>query len=84
MAVYTPLRARQWTLAVVASNLAGAVLDSIIFLWLAFGWDAVGEFWFGQTLGKMYMALPAVLLMWAWRHRDLLDRERASGSTRPA
>src|SRR5476649_653117 len=36
-AVYTPLARRRLVLAVVASSLAGLVVDSIVFLYLAFG-----------------------------------------------
>lgn len=73
-AVYTPLRHRDWGVAVLASNVAGSVVDSVLFLWLAFGWASVSEFWFGQTVGKVYMALPFVAAIWlyrVWRHRDL-------------
>lgn len=59
-AIYAPLRERRWSLAVVASNLAGAVLDSILFLWLAFG-SAGG--WLDLTIGKAYMVAPAVLIV---------------------
>lgn len=72
LAVYTPLRERRWMLAVIGSNVVGAIVDSVLFLWIAFGWDSVGEFWFGQTVGKVYLVAPAVALIWAWRHRDLL------------
>lgn len=65
LAVYDPLRERAWTAAVVASNLAGAVVDSVLFLWLAFGAvDAVG----GQLVGKALMVLPALPLV-AWSRR---------------
>src|ERR1700704_1466537 len=36
-AVYTPLAKRWFALAVMLSCLAGAVVDSALFLWLAFG-----------------------------------------------
>ncbi len=36
-AVYTPLARRRLVLAVLASSLVGLVVDSIVFLWLAFG-----------------------------------------------
>ena len=36
-AVYTPLARRRLVAAVVASSMAGLVVDSIVFLWLAFG-----------------------------------------------
>src|SRR5690606_8773589 len=35
--VYTPLRRRNLTLAVLLSGVVGAALDSALFLWLAFG-----------------------------------------------
>src|SRR5215510_12264926 len=36
-AVYTPLQARGLVLAVLASSVVGLIVDSILFLWLAFG-----------------------------------------------
>lgn len=61
LAVYEPLRRRQWTAAVVASNLVGAVVDSALFLWLAFG---SLDHMTGQVVGKAYMVAPAILLVW--------------------
>jgi queuosine precursor transporter len=53
-AVYTPLARRSFVIAIFASVTAGAVIDSALFLWLAFGSLAfVG----GQVLGKVYAAL---------------------------
>jgi uncharacterized PurR-regulated membrane protein YhhQ (DUF165 family) len=63
MAVYTPLEDRSFTGAVVLSNTVGAVVDSVLFLSLAFG---SLEFLRGQVVGKMWMtaaALPVVLLL---------------------
>ena len=71
--VYTPLRARGWLRAVFASNVAGFTLDSVLFLWLAFGSLA---FLNGQLVGKGYMTLGAVAILWAWRNRGLLSRYR--------
>lgn len=61
--VYEPLRKRQWVVAVFISNLVGAVVDSLIFLSLAFGaTDAIG----GQVLGKALVILPALpIVYWA-------------------
>lgn len=72
-AVYTPLRKRNWLGAVAASNAVGLVLDSALFLWVAFGSI---EFMAGQVLGKAYMTIAAVVLLWALRSRrsDLLVR----------
>lgn len=67
LAVYTPLARRRLTLAVVASSLAGLVVDSIVFLWLAFG---SLEFVWGQIVGKAWMVLLAIPFV-AWlRRRD--------------
>ena len=51
LAVYSKLRARGFTLAVVSSNIVGAVIDSLLFLWLAFG--SFG-FLAGQLVGKLW------------------------------
>jgi uncharacterized PurR-regulated membrane protein YhhQ (DUF165 family) len=67
MLVYTPLQRRRLVLAVAASSAVGLVVDSIVFLWLAFG---SLDFLPGQILGKAWMvlaALPAVSLL---RRRD--------------
>ena len=66
-AVYTPLARRRLVLAVVASSLAGLVVDSIVFLYLAFG---SLEFLLGQIIGKAWMVLLAVPLVAYLRRRD--------------
>ena len=48
-AVYTPLQRRRLTLAVVASSMVGLVVDSVVFLTLAFG---SLEFLAGQVVGQ--------------------------------
>lgn len=63
-AVYSPLRRRGWLAAVVASNLVGLVVDSALFLWLAFG---SLDFLAGQVVGKAYMTALAVALILAYR-----------------
>jgi uncharacterized PurR-regulated membrane protein YhhQ (DUF165 family) len=60
LCVYAPLRQRDWTAAVVASNLLGAVVDSVLFLTLAFG---TLDHLAGQLVGKAWMILPAVFLV---------------------
>lgn len=62
--VYTPLRRRNWLGAVVASNTVGVLVDSALFLWLAFGSLA---FLPGQIVGKLWMTALAVALIFAWR-----------------
>jgi hypothetical protein len=58
--VYTPLQQRQLTAAVVASSLVGMVVDSIVFLFLAFG---SLEFLPGQIVGKAWAVLIAIPLV---------------------
>jgi uncharacterized PurR-regulated membrane protein YhhQ (DUF165 family) len=67
LAVYTPLARRRLVTAVVASSMAGLVVDSIVFLWFAFG---SLEFLMGQVVGKAWMVLASIPLV-AWlRRRD--------------
>jgi queuosine precursor transporter len=67
MLVYTPLQQRRLVLAVFASSVVGLVLDSVIFLQLAFGGL---DFLIGQVVGKSWMVL-AVLPAIVWlRRRD--------------
>lgn len=63
-AVYEPLRARGRLRAVAASNVAGLVADSALFLWLAFG---SLDFLAGQVVGKLWMTALAVALLALWR-----------------
>lgn len=58
--VYTPLREKSWIGAVAASNIVGLLVDSALFLWLAFG---SLEFLTGQIVGKVWMTVLAVLLL---------------------
>jgi uncharacterized PurR-regulated membrane protein YhhQ (DUF165 family) len=59
-AIYTPLRERHWLRAVVASNAVGIVVDSALFLWLAFG---SFQFLSGQVVGKAWMTVAAVVVL---------------------
>lgn len=66
-AVYTPLQRRHFVAAVAASGVIGLVVDSIVFLQLAFGsLDFIG----GQIIGKAWMVLLALPLMHWLRRRD--------------
>lgn len=65
-AVYAPLRERRWLLAVAASNAVGLVVDSALFLWLAFG---SLDFLPGQVIGKLTMTAVAVLVLALVRRR---------------
>jgi uncharacterized PurR-regulated membrane protein YhhQ (DUF165 family) len=66
-AVYTPLARRRLVAAVVASSVVGLVVDSIVFLWLAFG---SLEFLIGQIIGKLWMVLLAIPFVVYMRRRD--------------
>lgn len=66
MAVYTPLARRHWMGAVVASNVAGSVVDSAVFLWLAFG---SLDFVAGNTIGKWEATLVILPVLWWMRQR---------------
>ena len=66
-AVYTPLARRKLVAAVVASSTVGLVVDSVVFLWLAF---ASLEFLPGQIIGKLWMVLLAIPFVAYLRRRD--------------
>lgn len=62
--VYAPLARRRMIAAVVLSGIVGAAIDSAVFLWLAFG---SLDFIAGQVLGKVWMTLLAVPMIWSLR-----------------
>jgi queuosine precursor transporter len=65
LAVYAPLRRRGRHVAVLASGAVGAVVDSLLFTWMAFGtveWAA------GIVIGKLYASV-AVAAFLAAQHR---------------
>jgi uncharacterized PurR-regulated membrane protein YhhQ (DUF165 family) len=66
LAVYTPLRRRHWLGAVALSNTVGLALDSALFLWLAFG---SLDFLAGQVVGKGYMTILTVAVLYVVRRR---------------
>jgi hypothetical protein len=66
-AVYTPLARRRLVAAVVSSSTVGLIVDSIVFLWLAFG---SLEFLPGQIIGKLWMVMLAVPFVAYMRRRD--------------
>ena len=59
-AIYTPLQRRGLVQAVLASSVAGLVVDSLVFLLLAFG---SLEFLPGQVVGKAWAVLLSVPLI---------------------
>jgi hypothetical protein len=58
--VYTPLRDKHWLGAVAASNTVGLVVDSILFLLLAFG---SLDFIAGQIVAKGSMTIAAIIVL---------------------
>lgn len=76
MAVYTPLRHRGWARAVLASNLVGAVLDTLVFLALAH-FPVTGQSVGGQLAGKLLWAtlLPVLLVTAVRRWRRAVSRD---------
>lgn len=67
LAVYTPLQKRRLVLAVAASGAVGLVVDSLVFLYLAFG---SLDFLAGQVVGKAWMVAAALPFVHLMRRRD--------------
>lgn len=67
LAVYTPLQKRGLVLAVAASGAVGLLVDSVAFLWLAFG---SLDFLAGQVVGKAWMVVIALPFVHLLRRRD--------------
>jgi uncharacterized PurR-regulated membrane protein YhhQ (DUF165 family) len=67
LAVYAPLARRRLIAAVLLSGLVGLVVDSAIFLWLAFG---SLDFLTGQVIGKAWMVLLSLPFVLYLRRRD--------------
>lgn len=60
MAIFTPLQRRGLVLAVAASSVVGLAVDSVLFLYLAFG---NLDFLLGQIVGKSWAVLAALPLV---------------------
>ena len=58
MAVYTPLARRNLGLALLASGIAGGILDSALFLLLAFG---SLDYIVGQIIGKAWGTIASAI-----------------------
>ena len=66
-AIYTPLQERRRITTILASSLAGLIIDSIVFFFLTLGsLDYLGD----QIVGKAWMVLLASLVIWWIRNRD--------------
>ena len=70
MGIYTPLRTRGWARAALASGAVGAIVDTLLFLYLA-GFPITAATVGGQLVGKILWAtlLPvvAVVAVRRWR-----------------
>lgn len=75
-AVYTPLQKRGLIRAVLLSSLAGLCVDSVVFLYLAFG---SLDYLAGQIIGKAWMVLLSIPVI-----RLLRDRDQRLGITAAA
>jgi uncharacterized PurR-regulated membrane protein YhhQ (DUF165 family) len=67
-AVYTPLRAKsrlgdlRWSGAVFASGVVGALVDTVVFIGLAFGTAAISGVLIGQLVGKLWANLAYLIV----------------------
>jgi uncharacterized PurR-regulated membrane protein YhhQ (DUF165 family) len=78
-AVYTPLVERGSLIAaVLLSNTVGLVIDTVVFLRLAFH---SLDFWQGQVVGKGWMTLLALLVLPAVRSRWPVEPAAASAAS---
>ena len=71
LAIYAPMRERWPAGAMLASGVAGAVVDSVLFLFIAFGSLQYAP---GQVVGKLWMSVIAAVILRTW-----LFRRRPSG-----
>lgn len=73
LAIYTKIRRQNKPAAIATSGIVGGVIDSVLFLQIAFGSTM---FWQGQVIGKTAVALVAAAAFKAYR--DLSVRLSAS------
>lgn len=65
--VFTPLQRRGLVVAALSSSVVGLIVDSAMFLWLAFG---SLDFLAGQVLGKAIMVAASIPFLVLLRKRD--------------
>ena len=70
LAVYAKLRAKGKAVAVMASQIVGAALDSALFVYLAFG---SLDFSAGTTLAKIYAGVVVAAYLWARQRRAVIS-----------
>jgi uncharacterized PurR-regulated membrane protein YhhQ (DUF165 family) len=64
--VYTPLQKKRLVLAVIASGFIGGIIDSLIFLQIAFGST---QYWQGQIIAKTAVSLVAGAFIYAGKKK---------------
>ena len=79
LSIYTPLRKSGKHIAVLASGIVGAFVDSVLFVYLAFG---SLEFSLGNTIGKLYATLAAFVILYIWSKYATLSRNSYKPSNR--
>lgn len=62
--VYSEIKKRSLISAVVVSGTIGGIIDSLVFLQMAFGST---QYWEGQVIGKTLMAIIGGIIIWANR-----------------
>lgn len=65
-AIFTPLRRRHLVAGYLVGNVWGLLVDTWLFLWLAFSSIA---HWQGTALGKFWMTAAALPVVWVLRRR---------------
>ena len=77
-AIYRPLRKRGYVRAAVASNIVGAFVDTILFLWIAGFpiWVAVP----GQMVGKLWITAAVLIAVIAVRYMIAARRDGGTDS----
>jgi uncharacterized PurR-regulated membrane protein YhhQ (DUF165 family) len=63
-AVFTNLKKQTLVGAVIASGFIGGIVDTVLFLQIAFG---SMMFWQGQIIGKTIMAILGGIIVWSYR-----------------
>ncbi len=67
MLVYERIREKSWMVSIAVSNTVGSVIDSALFLWIAFGSLMFIE---GLIVGKLVMILPVMVVLALWKTRS--------------
>ena len=75
LCVYTPLQRRNLMTAVLLSSVVGLIVDSLVFLQMAFG---SLDYLAGQIAGKAWMVLLSAPFIWWLRRRDASQQALAA------